>query len=256
MQILLSCAKTMTSKSKVQVPQTTQPINAENAAVIAFYMAQRSVDELEEILHISPKIALENQQRYQVFHASSTPAMQALLAYTGIVFKRIDPSSFTNEDFLYAQEHLWLTSFCYGLLRPLDLIKNYRLEGDVILDELGNITLFDYWKDILTDVFIQSIKEKGGILCNLASDEMKRLFHWKKVESSVRIITPEFKVWKGDKLKTIVVYTKMCRGEMTRFILQNKITEVEDLKLFSWEGFTYEPVLSKGDNWVFVSDQK
>ena len=44
---------------------------------------------------------------------------------------------------------------------------------DVVLPEPGNQTMFSYWKSRLTDVFIEDIKKAGGILCNLASDEMK-----------------------------------------------------------------------------------
>ena len=59
------------------------------------------------------------------------------------------------------------------------------------------------------------------------------------MESEVRVVTPEFHVWKNGKLATIVVYTKMSRGEMTRFILKNKIGNPEELKGFSWEGFEF-----------------
>ena len=83
--------------------------------------------------------------------------------------------------------------------------------------------MFDYWKPILTDTFIKEIKAKGGILINLASGEMKDLFDWKRVEQEVQVITPEFQVWKKGKLTTVVVYAKMCRGELTRFIIKNRI---------------------------------
>lgn len=256
MQILLSCAKTMTTQSKVKAPFVSEPLHKEDAAIIALHMSQRSVDELEELLKVNAKIALENQQRYQVFHSPDTPELPALLAYTGIVFKRIDPQSFDEEDFKLAQAWLRLTSFAYGLLRPLDVIRNYRLEGTVRLEELGAVTLFDYWKDRLTSEFIADIKASGGTLCNLASHEMKQLFHWKEVEKQVRIVTPEFKVWKEGKLKTVVVYAKMCRGEMTRYIIKNSVEDPEELKNFSWDGFNFDPSLSEGDNWVFVSTQK
>ena len=80
------------------------------------------------------------------------------------------------------------------------------------LPEKGGITMFDYWKPLLTDCFIEEIKKRGGILVNLASGEMKDLFDWKRVESEVRVVTPDFQVWKGGKLKTVVIYAKMCRG--------------------------------------------
>ena len=108
----------------------------------------------------------------------------------GLFLKRVHPQDFSEEDFCYAQDHLRLTSFCYGLLRPLDMIRPYRLEGDVRLPEPGNRTMFDYWKPILTDRFIADIKKVGGVLCNLASDEMRGLFDWKRVEKEVRVITP------------------------------------------------------------------
>ena len=178
--------------------------------------------------------------------------MPAIGAYTGAVFKRILPKDFTADDFRYAQEHLRITSFLYGLLRPLDGIRPYRLEGDVRLPEKGGITMFDYWKPLLTDYFIEEIKKRGGILVNLASGEMKDLFDWKRVESEVRVVTPDFQVWKGGKLKTVVIYAKMCRGEMVRHIIKNRIGCPEDLRGFSWEGFTFDEGRSTDNHLQFV----
>lgn len=253
MIILLSCAKTMSFSSKVKAPLQTEPRFKEEAAEIALQMSQCSVDELERLLHVNSKMALENYKRFQEFHSDSVPELQALLAYTGIVFKRLGPLDFTKDDFLYAQDHLRLTSFCYGLLRPLDMIRPYRLEGDVRLPELGGQTIFSYWKSRLTDLFIDEIKASGGVLCYLASGEMKDLFDWTRVEKEVRIVSPEFKVWKKGKPTTIVIYAKMCRGEMARLILKERIEKPDDLSSFSWEGFTYDEGLSKPDQPVFVS---
>lgn len=253
MLILLSCAKTMGNTSKVKVPLTTQPRFSREAAEVALQMSQFSVEELERLLRVNPKIAVENYKRYQAFHSEEAKELPAMLSYTGIVFKRLDPKDFSPEDFLYAQDHLRLTSFCYGLLRPLDLIRLYRLEGDVQLPEPGNQTMFEYWKPRLTDLFIREIKQSGGVLCNLASDEMRGLFDWKRVAGEVRIITPEFHVWKNGKPGTIVVYTKMCRGEMTRFILKNRIEDPELLKSFTWEGFELNDRLTNGGKLVFTN---
>ncbi len=256
MHILLSCSKNMTTDVDMKlVPFFTKPLYQENASRLALYMSQRSVSELEEMLKVNSQIALENQQRYQVFHTTDTLELPAIFTYSGIVFKHVDAINFSNENYQYAQKHLRLTSFIYGLLRPLDLIKQYRLEGTVRLEELNNENIFSYWKGVLTDQFISDINDAGGVLCNLASNEMKSLFYWPKVKKALKqIITPEFKVWKDGKYKTVVVYTKMCRGEMTKYIIKNKIENPEDLKDFEWEGFKYNPILSKEDNWVFTTD--
>ena len=253
MLVLLSCAKTMSVSSKQNaLSHTTTPLYQKQADEIAFQMSQYSIEELERLLHVNAKIAVENYKRYQHFHSPDAPVRAALLAYTGIVFKRLHPADFTEIDFDYAQSHLRLTSFCYGLLRPLDAIRAYRLEGGVKLPAHDGETLFAYWRSILTDAFIDDIRRAGGTLCNLASDEMKGLFDWKRVEQNVRIVTPQFSVMKNDKLTTIVIYTKMMRGEMTRFILKNRIGQPQALQSFQSEGFQYNPALSTENTPVFT----
>ena len=60
-------------------------------------------------------------------------------------------------------------------------------------------------------------------------------------------------VWKNGKLATVVVYTKMSRGEMTRYILKNRIESVEQLKTFAWEGFEFNEQLSDETKYVFTN---
>ena len=159
MMTFISCAKTMTGRSKIQTPVTSTPQFQTEAIQNALDMSQFSAEELERLLRVNSKIAAENYMRFQDFCSDSPSALAALLAYTGIVYKRIHPQDFTPEDFQYAQDHLRITSFLYGLLRPLDQIKNYRMEGDIKLPERGGISMFDYWKPILTDTFIKEIKK-------------------------------------------------------------------------------------------------
>lgn len=251
MMTFISCAKTMTERSKVKTPATSTPQYQREAIQNALDMSQFSAPELERLLRVNSKIAAQNYLRFHDFCSEANAALPALLAYTGIVYKRIHPQDFTAEDFQYAQEHLRITSFLYGLLRPLDRIKNYRMEGDVRLPERGGKSMFDYWKPILTDAFIKEIKAQGGTLINLASGEMKDLFDWKRIAREVRIITPEFQVWKNGKPTTIVVYAKMCRGEMTRFIIKNRIEKPEGLKSFHWEGFGFDAERSTDTHYLF-----
>ena len=252
MQILLSCAKTMAEKSSVRVPHTTLPACRDQAAQLAAELATLPAGELARLLRVNRRIAAENRLRYGRFHGDDGAALPAIAAYTGIVFKRIAPADFTDADFEYAQAHLNITSFLYGLLRPLDAIRPYRLEGGAVLPGHGDQTVFTYWQNRLTGALLEKIHADDGVLVNLASSEMKRLFDWRRICREARVITPEFRVREGDRLKTIVVYTKMCRGEMTRYILKNRIAGPEALKAFGWEGFRFDPALSKGDDWVFT----
>lgn len=236
MQILIACAKIMTGSAPHQIPFTTEPAFQLQANENAMQMISYSVEELMDMLHVNRGIAVDNWKRFQAFHEKGN-RQPAVFSYDGMVFQRLAPETFSDEELRYANKHLLISSFLYGLLRPLDLINKYRLEGNVILPNHEGMSIFDFWKSILTDWFIRNIKADDGILVNLASDEMRNLFDWKRVRQEIKIITPEFKVEKNGRLKTIVIYTKMCRGAMTRYILKNQIIDVEQLKEFEYEGF-------------------
>ena len=252
MLTFISCAKTMASRCSLQVPEVTVPAFADEAVRNALELSRYTSSELGDVLQVNAKIAAENCLRYHDFCSAQNKPMPALCAYTGAVFKRIRPADFTADDFSFAQRHLRITSFLYGLLRPLDGIKPYRLEGHVCLPGNDGQSMFDYWKPLLTEHFIREVKERGGILINLASGEMKDLFDWERVEQEVQVVTPDFRVWKGGQLKTVVIYAKMCRGEMVRYIIKNRIDTPEGLEAFAWEGFSFDESRSGGGRLQFV----
>lgn len=252
MLLLLSPAKTMTGTSQLKAPAPTTPRFEREAAEIALQMAQFPIDELGRLLKLNPRLAVESYRRFQDFHGDATSPLQALLAYTGVVFKHIRPDDFSREDFEYAQAHLRIVSIAYGLLRPLDGIKPYRMEYDVKLPEPGDGTMYAFWRERLTPALIGEVKQAGGVLANLASQEVQPAFDWKKVEQSVRVVTPEFKIWKNGKARTIVIYAKMARGQMARYLLKNRFDDPEAMKEFRWEGFTYQESLSEANRWVFL----
>ena len=48
------------------------------------------------------------------------------------------------------------------------------------------------------------------------------------------------------------VWAKTCRGAMTRFIIENRITNPEDINAFNYEGFAYDPKLGEPDYSHFI----
>ena len=239
MQILLACAKDMTTESEIAPRYRTLPRFQREAEANAVQLMDYSSEELQQMLRCNMQIATLNKLRYTDF-LNQNQRLAAVLSYTGIAYKYLKPDEFSNTDAEFAQQHLWITSFLYGLLRPFDEIKTYRLEGNVVLPE-NDCSMFDYWKPLLTDVLIESVQADDGILINLASAEMKRLFDWRKVEKAIRVIHPEFVVRRGGRLKTVVVYAKMCRGAMARHLITNRCAQPDDLFDFNFEGFAYSP---------------
>jgi hypothetical protein len=219
-------------------------------------MAQYSTDTIAEMLGCSQQIAAQNRLRYMRFF-DDAEKLPAVLAYHGQAYKHLKAETLNVDNLNYSQGKLWITSFLYGLLRPLDAILPYRMEGNVVIDKVASLVeelpngegqnMFGFWKSRLTDVLIDSVKADGGILVHLATEEYQHLFDWHRVLKEVRVVQPFFYVRKGSELKIQAVWAKTCRGAMTRFIIENRIDKPEDLCAFSYEGFTYEPKLGGPD---------
>lgn len=240
MQILLAPAKLMIDNpANCTIDGVSSPVFQTEADHIVAAMYDYTVDELADMLHINRELAISTHQRYNDFFDPDT-RRAAIGRYDGIVFKNIDAENFTPAQLEFANTHVNICSFLYGLLRPLDLINPYRLEGDVTLPAIGGISIFDYWKPRLTDELIRRVKADDGILVNLASNEMQKLFDWKRVKKELTIISPSFKVEALGILRTITVYSKICRGAMTRFIIQNSLSIPATLRAFEHIGFTYD----------------
>lgn len=251
MLILLSPAKTF-AKSRVEpLPFSTTPLFLQQTDAIAVHAIQMTDEELKNDLSLSPQLVTEVRKSWFEFVSASDVLQMASLAYAGMVYKQLGAKDFTEATWRYATDHLLLCSFVYGLLRPTDLIRPYRMEGTVRLESGQKV--FEYWRDILTSYLIAQGCKQGGTLLYLASEEMKQLFHWSEVEANLRVIYPNFLVRQpSGKLKQIVIYTKMARGEMARAVLEEQIQDLHLCQALQPAGFVYIAELSDERNWVYI----
>jgi len=233
-----------------RLPFTSMPEFEAQALEIARDMAGYTVEELCDMLGVNREIAAETYLRYKDF---GDPARQrpAAFSYDGIVFKKLGLGTMPDDLLAYADSRLSICSFLYGLLRPMDVISPYRMEGRVELRCTDGRPLFEFWRPLLTDALIARVKASGGILCNLASNEMRALFDWRRVTREVEVVSPSFKVMRDGKPRSVTVYAKMCRGAMARYIIENKIDRPEGLADFDYEGFR----LWDAPTVTFVSDE-
>lgn len=237
MQILLANAKTMNNASSTA--PLSHPLFQSTANAIAAEMAQKDIPQMAQMLGCSSKIAAENWKRYQDFHIAKP--MPAIMAYNGQAYKHLKADTLDTPSLKFAQKHLWITCFLYGMLRPMDAIVPYRMEHSISLDVTDNKPLNQFWKDKLTDLLIQSVKDDDGILLHLSTEEYEHLFDWNRVKKEVKVIQPLFYVRKGDSLRMQAVWAKSCRGAMTRYILENKINTAKAIISFEYMGFKFNP---------------
>lgn len=234
-----------------QIP-ATEPNFKTEAEFLARKMRNYSVNDLERLLKISPKLAEMNYNRYQDFDAPTTSSKQAILAYNGSVFKEIKAEQFSLADLEYAQGHLRIISTLYGLVRPLDRIKAYRIAYSLKLDGIEGKSLYDFWLPELTGPLIKDVQDSGGTLVNLASLDVMAALDMEKINSRVKVITPEFQVFRKGKYETVRTYAKMARGAMTRYIITNRTESEKRLQAFVWEGFKLNEKLSDEQRYIYT----
>jgi len=238
MQILLASAKTMRERCRSTGLVPSEPLFQDRALSIAAELCRCSAAELSQLFSCSMAIGEQNRRRFGVFGSDEAEVMPAVLAYNGQAYKHLRADMMERDELLWADSHLWISSCLYGLLRPLDGINTYRMEGGFALACTQGRKVSEFWRPLLTDLLIRSVNDDDGVLVYLDTEEFRTLFDWRKVQSSVRlIIEPEFHILKDGRLTTPSVWAKTCRGAMAGYIIRNRICSPEDLKVFSYEGF-------------------
>ena len=91
---------------------------------------------------------------------------------------------------------------------------------------------------------------EGDLLINLASTEYFKAVPKKVLKNSM--ITPIFKEFKSGDYKIVMTYAKRARGLMVRYIIENNINTLEELKGFNTEGYLYTESLSSDSELVFT----
>ena len=235
MKFILSPSKTLDMTTSDNMVQTT-PLFPEQTQSLYQLLQGYSREEIRSLMKIKKTLLDETYQTYQDY--PDLPTGQALLSYTGLVFKQLDVNHLSDFAIDYLSNHLYILDAMYGLLRPTDIIKPYRLDFKMSLEK----NLYDFWSidEILAD----------EIIVNLASKE------YAKMLSKKPDITISFKENKNGKYRTIGTYAKMARGQFLRFCAENKIEEIPRLKQFNNDGYTFNETLSTDHHFVFTRTSK
>jgi len=204
---------------------------------------------------ISADLGELNFKRFQEWQLPFTPenSKQAILAFNGDVYQGLNATTLSKENFETAQSKLRILSGLYGVLKPFDLIQPYRLEMGTKLKYFKSKDLYSFWNPLITKKINEAVSHSGNkVLVNLASNEYFKSIDKKKLKAE--IVTPDFKELKNGKYAMISFFAKRARGLMTRFIIENNISDPADLLAFDVEGYSFNSRLSKQDNPVFTRE--
>lgn len=257
MLILLSPAKSLDFDTPPHTSIASRPGFLEHSAPLIDLLRERSPAQIATLMTLSDKLAALNAARYVEWtpEHERPVAKQAVLAFDGDVYDGLDAKSIPAEKLEgYLQAHLGILSGLYGLLRPLDLIRPYRLEMGTRLENPRGKDLYAYWDTVIADAIqrrLDTLLEEGEAreVVNLASNEYSKAARLGSLRA--RVVTPVFQEFRNGQYKIVSFSAKRARGAMTRFAVDQNITEAESLKAFDLDGYAFDAKASDADTWYF-----
>lgn len=252
MKILLSPAKSI-NENAINIIDTTIPIFQKESSKIVNILKKKKSKDLQELMSVSQDIADLNVTRFKKWKKSNSEddkLIQAGTAFIGEVYRGLDIITLSKEEIIKANQKIRILSGLYGILKPSDLIYPYRLEmGTRFSPEEEQSNLYQYWNDKVAKAITKELS-KGEIIVNLASHEYFKVIGQNKMKN--RIITPIFKEFKNGKFSIVMMYAKHARGAMARFLIQNELNDINELKLYNVDGYAYDENQSSENEWVFI----
>ncbi len=251
MEIIMSPAKLMDFSSE-KIQNSSKPLFESKTKELINVAQKLSVKDIRNEMKINPKMAKDVFEYFQTFDAKDTPSKAAAFAYNGIAYKGFDARTLSDKELKFAQEHLNIISGLYGIVRPLDKIKPYRLEMGRKIMPKDYESLYDFWGETINHYLSSKLKGKEKVIINVASKEYNKVMRKNLLPANTKVIEMNFLQQQNDNLKQIVVHTKKARGLMARYIIQNEITKAEDVRGFNLEDYFFYPKLSNENQWYFV----
>lgn len=251
MLILLSPAKKLSIEGGKLTDFTLPKFTVASSELIK-ELRKYSPKKLRQLMKVSTDIAELNVERYAKWTENHTleDAKQAVLAFTGEVYNGLQAAKFNDDELNYTQQHLRILSGLYGVLKPMDLIHEYRLEMGTKLKFKKYANLYNFWGDKIVNELNDLLKtHQNKTIINLASTEYFKAVNTKKLNA--KLVTPVFKDGKNGEYKVVMMYAKKARGMMVNYIIKNKIDNPADLISFNSEGYYFNPKLSTENELVF-----
>ena len=176
-----------------------------------------SINDLANMFFCNDDLAIKAYYDYKDFDFENLKN-PAIFSYDGLVFKQFKKEDFN--DLAYLNDHVYIISALYGLCKPFTGISDYRL----YMDSKG-VDMYGFWND---KIYKKAFQDENFII-NLASAEYAKLIK-KYLKKNQKFLTLTFKENRNGKIRSIVSYTKQMRGRMLKYLINNKISDIEEIK--------------------------
>jgi uncharacterized protein len=251
--IVLSPAKTLDEATHYPAQLLTQPRFMHETQQLLATLKTLDEKAVATLMHISPKLAALNYERFQNFpkNLNETNAKPAAYMFRGDVYDGLDIDTLPTSSLAFMGAHLRVISGLYGVLRPFDFMFPYRLEMGTKLAHGGHKNLYQFWGSTIAEALNADARVAGtDVLLNLASVEYAGAID--RTALKLQEIAVHFKEKKGNQLKIVALFAKRARGRMARFVVENGLSNPADLRTFALDGYRFDKDLSSETALTFV----
>lgn len=234
MKFIISPSKTQNIKpSKLnQLPMFEDHANDHRQ-----YLAKLGCDAFAEIAKVQKdKIKAVFDEMIQ-----PTKTMEAIYAYTGLVYKQLSLDSYNQKQLDFIKNHVYIASAMYVVVNAFDHITNYRLDYTMRFN--------DYNLAKLNKPKIKEFTAINPTIISLASNEFNALF------DPHEIIVMDFVVIRDGKHLRQSTQMKMIRGRFLDAIIKQCIDSFEELKELSIDDFHFCANMSNKQRMVYVREE-
>lgn len=245
MKILLHSSKTMKPELSF-VHGLTEPRFVDQAQYLNKVLQTMDMDALAKLMAINTALANAVKERIQTWNDESEGSAAAL-TFRGDIYSGLSAAQWNKSNANFAQEHLLILSGLYGLLRPFDKIKPYRLEMGYKLMLPDGLRLDAFWEQQLAGVL-----DKNGVYINLTANEYLKVIQ--KQLSEATVISPKFLTIskKTGQPVFVTVHAKIARGSFASWLITNKIDDPAKIVGYDQLNYKYDEYLSSELEPVFV----
>ena len=214
--------------------------------IAALHQVLESDEDLEEIFGVKGPVLEEAVQiNREVLRA---PLMSALDRYSpGVMYQAMDFAGLPTGAQRRLLENGIIFSGLFGLLRPDDLIPNYRLRMDAVMPELGRV--FQYWRPRISPVLNETLKNR--VVWNLLPNVHEKA--WEDDHSYRKMIVVQFVRDDGGERKVLSHGVKPLRGQLVNYIVRETLEGTDGLVEWTHpEGYRYDADASSFDEETHV----
>ena len=239
MIILIHTSKTMRPPAEGTVGLLSQPVLLNKAKILANYLKDLSVKDIEKVMNVSTKLGVTTKELISGWTDKPEYQLAAIDSFLGDIYSGLQVGEWSDEDRKYADKHLRILSGLYGILKPLDGIYPYRFEMGYRVPDTKYTNLYNYWGTSISD----TLAENETIIDLTAVEYGKTVTNFAE---TAQIIAPRFLTIspKTGEPTFVVVHAKVARGAFASWMIRNQIESVEQLKDFDEIGYQYDKNLS------------